>query len=294
MTERVGHDRFTRWLRAGLRRVVLPGAVRTIGRRNAVRLARFLTNELRFDGPNDMQANGELLVQTSVLHGAHGAVTIFDVRRCEHRAGWSLAWVANAEACGRRDYEVHAFEPSATTAGMLKTHLAEHANVERIDVHAFGMSSSPGSVEFHIVGDGVGVNSIHPPAGTPILRTEQATMDTVDLFIAARHIPDVTLMKVDTEGHDLSVLKGAAQLLERGAIAVVQFEYNHRWITSRTYLRDVFELAPRRYRIGKVTPHGIEWYGAWDPELESYREGNYLLCREDALQWFPAIPWWKL
>jgi FkbM family methyltransferase len=291
MTDRVGYDRLAEWLRLGLRQVVLPGTVRAIGRRNAVRMARFLTNELRFDGPNDMQANGELLVQTSVLRGAREAMTIFDIGA--NIGDWTLAFVENAAACGRSDYAIHLFEPSMTTARMLKAHLAQHES-ERIDIHAFGMSSSPGCVAFHIVGDGVGVNSIHPPPGTAVLRTEQATMDTVDRFTAKKNMSHITLMKVDTEGHDLSVLKGASQLLERGAIAVVQFEYNHRWITSRTYLRDVFEIAPTGYRIGKVTPHGIEWYPAWDPELESYREGNYLLCREDALGWFPAVPWWKL
>jgi hypothetical protein len=30
------------------------------------------------------------------------------------------------------------------------------------------------------------------------------------------------------------------------------------------------------YRVGKVTPRGIEFYEAWHPELESFKEGNYV------------------
>ena len=291
MTQRFGPDQVTRWLRAGVRRVLLPGTVRALGRRNAVRLARFLTNELRFDGPNDMSANGELLVQTSVLRGARGSVTVLDVGA--NVGDWTLAFVANAGVVGWSDYTIHAFEPSLDTARMLKANVAEHASTARIFLHELGMSSAPGSAEFHIVGEGVGVNSVHRQPGTPVLRTEQAVMDTLDHFAESQSLREMTFVKVDTEGHDLSVMRGAAGLLQRSAIAVMQFEYNHRWITPRTYLRDVFELAPANYRIGKVTPRGIEWYPQWDPELESYREGNYLLCREDAVGWFPAVRWWK-
>ena len=42
----------------------------------------------------------------------------------------------------------------------------------------------------------------------------------------------------------------------------------------------MFELVqPIGYKLGKVTPKGIEFYEAWDPELETYREGNYVACR---------------
>jgi hypothetical protein len=45
------------------------------------------------------------------------------------------------------------------------------------------------------------------------------------------------MIKIDAEGHDLAVLRGGQQLLKTHAISVLQFEYNHRWIYSRTYLR---------------------------------------------------------
>src|SRR5205814_1103726 len=101
-------------------------------------------------------------------------------------------------------------------------------------------------------------------------------------------------LKIDTEGNDLEVLHGAKGLLQAGGIEMLQFEYNHRWITARRFLLDVFELlTPLGYRLGKVTGSGIEFYAKWDFELESFREGNYLAVKDRYVGDFPAIRWWK-
>lgn len=58
-----------------------------------------------------------------------------------------------------------------------------------------------------------------------------------------------------------------------------QFQYNHRWIHARAFLLDAFELlTPLGYRLGKLTPFGVEFYPHWDPELETFVEGNYIAC----------------
>ena len=70
-------------------------------------------------------------------------------------------------------------------------------------------------------------------------------------------------MKIDTEGHDLTVLRGARTLLADHRVAVVQFEYNHRWVFARAFLRDAFDfLASLGYLVGKLTPKGVEFYPA--------------------------------
>jgi hypothetical protein len=83
-------------------------------------------------------------------------------------------------------------------------------------------------------------------------------------------------------------------LLAEHRISVVQFEYNHRWISAHFFLRDAFEfLLPLGYRIGKLTPRGIEFYPAWDPDLETFVEGNYIACDQEAATILPTVAWWK-
>jgi len=84
-------------------------------------------------------------------------------------------------------------------------------------------------------------------------------------------------------------------MLEAHRIQVLQFEYNQRWIDSRHYLKDAFELLePLGYKLGKITPRGIEFYPQWHFELETFREGNYLACLSEHVDLFPQIRWWNL
>ena len=78
------------------------------------------------------------------------------------------------------------------------------------------------------------------------------------------------------------------------AIDLIQFEYSFRWINARHFLKDAFDfLIPLGYQIGKVTPQGIEFYEEWQPELESFKEGNYLACRGGLWDSFPKVRWWN-
>jgi hypothetical protein len=119
-------------------------------------------------------------------------------------------------------------------------------------------------------------------------------LQRLDSYCREKGIERLALLKCDAEGHDFAVLSGARGLLERGAIDVVQFEYNWRWVDSRHFLRDVFELiADLPYELAKITPNAVEPYSRWDAELESYREANYVLLSERARAWFPRIRWWN-
>ncbi len=104
---------------------------------------------------------------------------------------------------------------------------------------------------------------------------------------AAFSLDVIHLLKSDTEGHDMEVITGALPLLKEGRIAVHQFEYNHRWIFSKHFLKDVFDAAEGLpYHIGKICPNDIEVYDKWYPEHERFFEANYVLLRRDAVSWF--------
>lgn len=273
-----------------LREVLIPGAERVVGRGNLARFARYLTNEIRRDGPNNSRLNGELLVQQCVLEHARKAI-VFDVGA--NIGEWTLSLLNQSRAGGHRNLAVYAFEPCAATRTTLSDQLASHPDHARVTVHPLGMSFEPSTAILHVVGDGVGINSLHRPDDVLIDRTEQVEVTTLDEFSRQQGLTHISFVKIDTEGHDAFVLRGGRRLLEDEAIDVVQFEYNHRWILARTYLRDVFELLPPAYRLGKVTREGIEWYPTWHPELESFREGNYLVCHAAAQGWFSPISWWN-
>lgn len=261
---------------------VVRGASKVVGRRRAVRAARFATNVLRFDDGNQIESNGETLVQR--VARSRPEPVVFDVGA--NIGLWSTALLRQP---GWQPY-LHLFEPSSYSYDR-----AVEVMEGRAQVHALALSSEPGEEELQIVKEGAGVNSlVATDHDARVSRAETVQVDTVDHFCARSGIAQVTLLKIDAEGHDLSVLRGASGMLARGEIGLAQFEYNWRWVYSRTYLKDVFDLVSesRRYSLAKVAPKGIEFYDRWHPELETFRESNYLLVRDDWRADFPAIEWW--
>lgn len=253
-----------------------------VGRQRLAKFARLLTNVVRLDTANDMATNGEGLVQRAALMANRPVV--FDVGA--HFGEWSSSLLAQP---GNRP-TLHAFEPSEGVAKQAVVILADKATVHRI-----GMSDESGNGVLNIVHDGAGSNSVVPftTAERTSVTTEPIVLTTVDRFCQEIGLVDLTLLKIDAEGHDLAVMRGAASSLAAHSIGMVQFEYNWRWVESRSFLLDAFELlVPLGYSVGKVTSKGIETYPRWHPELESFREGNYLAFLPAWTERLPTFDWW--
>jgi FkbM family methyltransferase len=265
-------------------------AEEVLGRRNLVRLSRFLLDRARRDYPNNMETNGELEVQRTLLSGRGDAPFVaLDVGANVGR--WSQALIKQAREMGVGDVRVHAFEPTAYSFESLKIALAPYrfASVVRA-----AMSDAVGTATVNKIHEGAGSNSLHVIPGSIISGQELCPTTTIDEYCRVHHISLVDLVKCDTEGHDAIVLTGATNMLKEQQISAFQFEYNHRWVPARRFLLDAFDLVgPLGYTIGKITPNGIEWYEAWDFELETFREANYIAARKDLVPSFRSVRWWK-
>ena len=255
---------------------------RLAGRARLAKLARLVTDEVRLDAQNDLTTNGESIVQAFSLTGA--APVVLDVGA--HYGEWSESLLSQG---GNRP-TLHLFEPSAHSAAPAGSVIGD-----RGEVHQIALSDRSGEGCLQIVHEGAGSNSVVPFTESQRTsgQTETIRFTTADDFCADNDIERVRLMKVDAEGHDLPVLRGAKRMLEHKAIDLVQFEYNHRWIDARVFLLDAFQLLQGHgYRVGKVTPRGIEVYERRHPELEKFVEGNYLGFVPGREAGLPLIPWW--
>jgi FkbM family methyltransferase len=108
--------------------------------------------------------------------------------------------------------------------------------------------------------------------------------------VACRRLDDVAdhlgvssigLLKIDAEGHELAVLKGAEKLIDAGAIDVIQFEFNEMNVISRTFFRDFLEYLTQ-YQFFRLLPDGVIKLSTYSPRfVEVFAFQNIVCIRND-------------
>lgn len=273
-----------------MKTALLNSLICTLGRRATWRIGRSLYLQARADSANFINHNGERLMQRQLLRACSTnriQPVIFDVGA--NVGDWSLSLLGISSECGAEEGLVlHCFEPVQSTVERLEQRLKSFSARTKIRIVPVAVSDQLGTGDMYVVGEQAGTNSLHGDEmrggySVPV------SLTTVDAYCLEQAIPVIHYLKCDAEGHDAAVIAGARQLLMEGRIMTFQFEYNHRWVYSRHYLRDVFEqVKGLPYRVGKITPLGVELYEGWHPELERFFEGNYVLIHRQALKWYPS------
>lgn len=100
---------------------------------------------------------------------------------------------------------------------------------------------------------------------------------TLDSYCKLNNIRHIHFLKIDTEGSEFAVLKGSVNLLSRGAVDYVQFEYGGCFLDADITLEEVYiYLKEKGYVIGKITKEDIKFIHQFYPEMEDYKYCNYL------------------
>ena len=64
-------------------------------------------------------------------------------------------------------------------------------------------------------------------------------------------------LKIDVEGFELEVLRGAQRMLSEGRIVAIQFEFNEMNVVGRVFVGDFFHLLGPTYTLYRLLPHGL-------------------------------------
>jgi FkbM family methyltransferase len=167
---------------------------------------------------------------------------------------------------------VLAFEAHPLISEMLKRNVAhwhEHEGIDVIDARFAALSESAGSVPLGVDPAGFdhnkGTASLEHLQGSPA-STVQVSATRLDDELAEA----VGVCKLDVEGHELAVLKGARSLLARGLIRDILFEEHTRPPTPVTELLTGLGyavLGVRQGLTGPVVTDPAQLYERrlWDP-----------------------------
>ena len=120
----------------------------------------------------------------------------------------------------RRGCRVIAVEPIPATRALLAANAERNGLAERLEIIAAAVSDRPGSLTVAVPAGESGQASAHPDAGVELERFTVETM-TLDELLGEQ---PVRFLKIDVEGHEPAVLRGAARALRSGRVEYVLVE----------------------------------------------------------------------
>lgn len=119
---------------------------------------------------------------------------------------------------------VHSFEPIPDTFVRLKQNVAHNGTSDRCVLNCMGVGAGRGMVEFATSARAPGVNRM-ASAATPFAhQIQQVPVISIDEYCANYKLPIVHLAKIDVEGMEELVLRGANAMLQRRAIKRILIE----------------------------------------------------------------------
>ncbi len=153
--------------------------------------------------------------------------------------------------------EARLFEPNPTSFAKLQVEAAEIDTRDRVKVHNVAVGAAEGKV--HMRPADTMTKVVDAGLDEPgLFETDVTTLDVMATQFSRRHI---SILKVDVEGYEVEVLKGAAALLREEAIDVIYIEAGlDPGNPQQCYYRDIEDvLTPYGYRVFRFYEQKNEW-----------------------------------
>ncbi len=151
---------------------------------------------------------------------------------------------------------IHAFEPHPATFASLQRR-TDGCGASLVNM---AVSDRSGTMQLYDFADedgstqaSLGEASVAMFDANTVAWTVETT--TLDEYMAQAGLERIDFLKIDTEGFDINVLRGAAGALRRGAIGTIQFEFIPADIAMRVSMRDFYEALPG-YRLSRLCLNG--------------------------------------
>jgi FkbM family methyltransferase len=156
--------------------------------------------------------------------------------------------------------QVFCFEPVSSIFTKLQKNMA---NFDNINFYRLAFSNVKGRADIHCENTR---STIHPLCldEMPYIteNVEYIELDTIDEFCHRENIRKIGILKIDTEGHDLKVLRGAENMLNVHLIDIVQVEAGMNPLSSKFVPFEEFKnyLESRGYYLFGIYEQVNEHY----------------------------------
>ena len=119
------------------------------------------------------------------------------------------------------EWRVFAFEPSDKNRQVL---LQKYKDVDLLTIHDYGLSDiCVKDVEFYESTVSTGISSVSKFHRSHEI-TQKVELKTLESFVESENLTSIDFLKIDTEGHDLAVLKGVPWGQVRPEVILCEYE----------------------------------------------------------------------
>ena len=230
------------------------------------------------DGNHNRYSNGEYHLLKYLLD-RHLLKTVFDVGA--NIGDYSAIIASQKTGVGK----IYAFDPRDSNVETLRSRFS---GMQDVSIVQTALSDKDGRIDFYQNSDPSqsGTDSVHDMAKIGYsLKSNKISVacKTIDQVSIENHIDHINLLKIDVEGHELSVLKGAKRMLSEKNIDYIQFEFGHAARVTRVLLLDIVVLFHTYgYNMYLILPKGLKpfTYSPW--EENRYNIVNFLAVSNSA------------
>ncbi len=177
-------------------------------------------------------------------------------------------------------YNWYSFEPAPNTYEKCKDTLKDYPDTKIVQL---ALSDNIGIARFRVShADFLGTNGLLTDS-EDLKQADSASeiqvpTTTIDQYIKDNNILNINFLKVDAEGFDLNVLKGAKESISEGKIDAIQFEYGYS--ANSHFLKDYIDFLSPYYTFYRILPGGLRRVKNYSLDLEVPHGINYLCLKK--------------
>lgn len=248
-------------------------AIKAIAAASGIDLLVLAYNEMGILKYQDSMVSGEFFLVSVVLKkffNPSDKIVMFDV-------GANVGSYAQLLSKEFPATDIYAFEPHKDTFAQLVQNV--NAPIKCINI---GLGSEEKVERIYTYADGR--SSVHASTFKEVFKVFHKTneityvdfkMKTLDNFCMEENIATIDFLKIDAEGNELNVLKGAKKMIAEDRIKIIQFEFGECDVFSRVFLRDFYEILPN-YEIYRLNTNELIPFIDYDSTNEIFRFQNFV------------------
>ncbi len=226
---------------------------------------------MNYGGGGDVCESGEANV-FHLLEKFNQSPIVFDV-------GANIGDYTSAGAEFFPNSKFFCFEPSSSAFSVLSKRFRQ----ENVRLFQIGLGEKAQTANLYSDKKGSGLGSLYKRklghAGIDFSQKEKVRILTLDQVCRQEQVKRIDLLKLDVEGHELDVLKGARHMLQSGSIKFIQFEFGGCNLDSRTYFKDLYYLLSPQYEIFRIVQDELVRMKEYREVDEIFVTTNYLAIK---------------